>query len=363
MSDSTLLYVGTYTNSDFSGESERDEGIYIYQFDQTSGALTELDRVGGIVNPSYLAVDNDKRCLYAVSEVLEESASVVTAYTIDPETGALTHLNHKVALGKISAYVSLDQTSRMVLVSNYGGGDAVVAFPIGEDGALMPASSTHKHTDAPSGVVAHRQEASHPHCIDTDPTNTFALACDLGLDQVIVYRLDAENHTLSNQSPAYKTAPGAGPRHLKFHPTLNRVYVLNELNSTVSVLLLDRETGTLTEQQTLSTLPDDFTEHNQCSGLHITPDGRYLYGANRGHDSLAIYAVDETTGALTIVGHQTTKGDTPRGFAIDPSGKFVIVANQESDTIVVFRIDQNTGLLEDTGVMVTCPKPACVKVL
>jgi len=195
-----------------------------------------------------------------------------------------------------------------------------------------------------------------------NPTNTYAIANDLGLDKIFIYTLDLESGVLIAHQPAFfKVASGSGPRHGIFHPNGQYLYVSLELSSSVLALEFNAESGTLEEIQTITTLPDDFADHSHCSDIHVTPSGKYLYVGNRGHDSLTIYSIDENTGLLTLIGHQSTKGRTPRNFAIDPTGDYVLVANQDSDTIVVFKIDQETGQLLDTGIIVDCPTPVCLK--
>jgi 6-phosphogluconolactonase len=332
--------------------------------DPVSGALTLVHTVADVPNPSFLALHPSRRYLYAVNAVPEidgHPGGAVSAFAIDPATGALTFLNRQSSHGAGPCHVSVEHTGRFVLAANYGGG-SVVMFPVQSDGSLAAASDFVQHTG--SSVNPRRQEGPHAHSITPDPANRFALACDLGLDNVLVYRLDLEaGRLIPNDPPFVRTHPGAGPRHLDFHPNGRYVYVINELDSTLTVFTYDAERGVLEEIQTISTLPEDFAGQNTCADVHVHPAGRFVYGSNRGHDSIAIFRVDEGTGRLDAVGHVPTQGQTPRNFAIDPSGTFLYAANQQSDTIVAFRIDQGMGQLAPTGHVLSIPTPVCVKFL
>jgi 6-phosphogluconolactonase len=247
-----------------------------------------------------------------------------------------------------------------VLVANYGGG-SVAVLPIQEDGQLGAATDVVQHVG--SSIHPTRQQEPHAHSITLDPTNRYALACDLGLDQVLIYRFDSAAGKLApNDPPGAPLRPGAGPRHLAFHPSGRYVYVINELDSTLTVFAWDETRGTLREIHTMPTLPEDFAGKNTCADLHVAPSGRFVYGSNRGHDSIVIFAINAQTGELSYVGHESTRGQTPRNFAIDPTGTFLLAANQRSDTIVSFRINQETGKLTPTGQVTRVPTPVCIKV-
>jgi len=358
------LYVGTYTRPAPYLGTTNGEGIYIFKFDSSTGQLEKVGEMGGIDNPSYLAIAHDGKYLYADSEVWGWHEGMLTAYAINKETGELTYLNKQATRGSINAYVSIDQTNQYAMIANYWDGHSVAMLPINDDGSLAPVSDSHEHTEKPEGTVPERQDKSHAHCVIPDPTNTYALVCDLGLDKIMIYKLDLENGKLVPNDPAFsKVNSGAGPRHLIFHPNQKFAYAIQELNSTISALSFDSGNGSLEVLQTISTLPDDFDGHSHCSDIHITPDGKYLYTGNRGHDTLTMYSVDENTGHLTLIGHQSTKGKTPRNFTIDPTSTFVLVGNQDSDTIVIFKINSDTGELEDTKITVDCPTPVCLKML
>jgi 6-phosphogluconolactonase len=352
-----LVYVGTYT-------SDKSEGIYMFRMNLDSGALTPAGVTPGVKNPSFLAIHPNRKFLYAVSEVEDsdgKKSGGVTAFAIDAATGILSKLNAQTSEGAGPCHLVVDGSGKCVLVANYGGG-SVASLPIGNDGKLAKAASAIQHKG--SSVNKSRQEAPHGHSINVDPTNRFAVAADLGLDQVLIYRLDAAKGTITpNDPPSTSVAPGAGPRHFAFHPTGRFAYVINEILCTVTAFAFDGERGTLKEIQTITTLPHEVKEGYSTAEVQVHPSGKFLYGSNRGHDSLAIFSIDPATGKLTAVGHQATGGKTPRNFGIDPTGQFLLAENQNSDTIVVFRIDGKTGELKPTGHKVDVPSPVCVKFL
>ncbi len=359
----TFVYIGTYTRGTSTMQG-RAEGIYVGQLDPTTGALTLVHTTPGVVNPSYLAIDPRHRYLYAVNEVLEldgQPSGGVSAFAIDPATGALTFLNRQLSHGTDPCHLTVDQTGQYVLVANYTSG-SVAVLPIGSEGQLHDACDVHQHVG--SSVHPQRQQGPHAHSINLDPSNRFALVCDLGLDQVLIYRFDPSRGTLTpHEPPSVSAAPGAGPRHLDVHPSRRFVYVINEIGSTLTAYAYDETRGTLSEIQSLSTLPPGFTGTNHTADVHVHPSGAFVYGSNRGHDSIVIFAVDARTGRLTYVGHESTRGQTPRNFGIDPTGTFLLAANQRTDTIVTFRIDQETGKLSPTGHVANVPTPVCLKFL
>jgi 6-phosphogluconolactonase len=348
------VYVGTYTDAG-------SKGIYRLRLDLATGALSPEGEPTPAVNPSFLALHPSRRFLYAVSEVggKPEESGAVSAFAVDAQTGSLTLLNQQPSGGAGPCHISLDTAGRNLLVANYGGG-TVAALPIGTDGRLGPPASVIRHQG--QSVNASRQKAPHAHFIAVDAANRHALAADLGLDKVLVYRFDASKGTLvPNDPPAAVLAPGAGPRHLAQHPNGRRVYVANELLSTVTVFDYDAARGSLTEKQTLSSLPADFKGTSYPAEIVVSPDGRFLYISNRGHDSIGIFRIDGTSGQLTLVGHEPTQGNWPRNFAIDPTGAFLLVANQRADNVVVFRIDAASGRLAPVGTSVRISHPACVR--
>lgn len=347
-----FVYIGTYTRQ----PQGHGEGIYVYQFDPASGELTHVQTVSGVVNPSFLALDQQGRHLYAVTEGEEGQ---VTAFARDPESGELRELNSEASQGAGPCYVSLDTSGRYVLAANYGSG-TVAALPIGEDGRVRPASGVVQHEG--SSVNPDRQEGPHAHMIAPTSDGRFILAVDLGADEVIAYRLDATSGQLTraeDASAGARAEPGAGPRHFAFAPDGQTVYVINELDSTLTAYAYEREHGAMRALQTVSTLPDEFDGQNTTAQVVVSPDGRFVYGSNRGHDSIAIWAIQEG-GTLTFAGRVSSGGKEPRNFNIDPSGRWLLAANQNSDTIVPFRRDADSGMIKPAGAMVEVPTPVCV---
>ncbi len=345
----TLVYFGTYTGA-------KSQGIYFSRLDAETGRLSAPGLAAETVNPSFLAVHPSGRFLYAVNEVSEiegEAAGSASAFAIDRSTGRLRLLNRSSSRGRGPCYLSLDRTGRNLLLANYEGG-SVAVLPVADDGRLGPAVSfvQHKGTRAP-----------HAHSIDVDAANRFVLAADLGLDRVYVYRFDATTGRLAENAPVFASVdPGAGPRHVALHPDGGFAYVLNELSMTLTAMRYDPERGTLSTVQTISSLPEGVAVAPDFSGAEVLfhPGGRFLYASNRGHDTIAVFAVDEVGGTLRLLEHEPTGGRTPRGFGIDPSGKFLLAANQDSDTVVVFRIDQASGLLSPAGETVEVGSPVTV---
>jgi 6-phosphogluconolactonase len=305
------------------------------------------------VNPSFLALHPSRRFLYAVNETGDsrKDEGGVSAYAIDPRTGGLTFLNRKPSGGGGPCYLSLDKKGRHVLVANYDGG-SVSIHALGADGRLQDRTAFVQHEPTAA------KPAVHAHSIDLDAADRFALVADLGLDQLIVYAFDAERGTLATHTTASLPAR-SGPRHLAWHPDGRHAYVIDETSSRVTVFAYDAKAGELSEQQSVSTLPEAFKGANTTAEIALTPDGRFLYGSNRGHDSLALFAVDPS-GRLTAAGHQATLGRKPRHFAIDPTGAWLLVANQDSDSIVVFRVDRATGGLTAVGSPFSLPRPVCL---
>ena len=351
-----LLYVGTYTD----GESE---GIYVYRMDTSSGALKPAGKPAVLDNPTFLTIHPRRRHLYAVSEVAEfegQPSGGVSSFSIAPGTGELTFLNRRPTGGTVSCHVIVDQSEQFVLLANYGSG-SVSVFALEDDGQLGERTDFVQHQGS---SIAERQEGPHAHSIIADPANRYAFAADLGLDKIMVYRLDlTQGKLIANDEPWVELKPGAGPRHFVFHPNGRYAYVINELDSTVTGFTYGAANGSLNEIQTLSALPDDFEGTSTCADIHVSPSGMFLYGSNRGHDSIAIFAIDQNTGRLTPVGHALTQGKKPRNFAIDPTGTFLLAANQDSDNIVSFRIDRETGELDPTGHVAEVPMPACLKLM
>jgi 6-phosphogluconolactonase len=315
------------------------------------------------VNPSFLTVDHSKRFLYAVNEVgefLEKPGGAVSAFAIDPVTRNLRLLNEQATQGADPCYLSVDSRKRTLLVANYTGGNVSV-FPLRSDGTLGMVAEVKQHEG--SGPKE-QQKGPHAHCVIFDRSERYALAADLGIDKVMIYRVDRITGKLTPaKQPFSELKPGAGPRHLSFHPTGKFLYVISELDSTMSAFQYNEREGTLTLIDTVSTLPSDFSGTSYCADVHVSPSGEFLYGSNRGHNSIVVFAIDPRTGKLTLVEHVSTEGNWPRNFTIDPSGRFLLVANQRSDNVVVFSIDPSTGRLKPTGVNEPIPSPVCLKFL
>lgn len=352
-----VLYVGTYT----FGKSE---GIYVFRMDLSSGVLKSASVANGIANPSFLAFDPSKRHLYSVSEVSRSAGKpggTVSAFRRDAHTGELTFVNQQPSGGEGPCHLVVDGKGKYVFVAHYSGGKVSV-LPICEDGRIGKPTDVVQHRG--SSVNPQRQEAPHPHSVNFDAANRFLFVPDLGLDKIMIYRVDfTEGKLTPNEDPWARVKPGAGPRHFDFHPNGKYAYVINELDSTFTAFAYDSERGTLKEIQTASTLPGNFTGTSTCADVHVAPSGKFLYGSNRGHDSIVIFSINENTGRLTYVAHQPTQGKTPRNFAIDPTGHFLLAANQNSDTIVTFRIDKDTGRLTPTADVTRVPMPVCLKMV
>ncbi len=317
-----------------------------------------------VEKPSFLTLSSDRRFLFAVNEIETDkrtSGGRVTAFAIDPATGSLSYLNSQPTHGAGPCYVSLDRANRWALVANYTSGSATV-LPVQADGSLGEATAVVRHTGR--GVDPERQEAAHVHSILLDPSGPFALAAYLRIHQIIIYPFDQTSGQLDSGTPAVITAaPGAGPRHLAFHPNSRFLYAVNELNSTLSVYEFDAEQGTRRAVQTLSTLPDDFHGTNWAADLHLAPEGKTLYVSNRGHDSIVVFAVDASSGHVSPVEVVSTLGHFPRNFALDSTGSYLFAANQHSGTVVTFRVDATSGCITPTGQVLSIPSPMCIHVI
>jgi 6-phosphogluconolactonase len=350
-----LLYVGNYTK----GESK---GIYDYTYNAGSGELKPLGLIAETRNPSFLAADPAGKLLYAVNEVGDyegKSSGAVTAFRIDHATGKLAQLNQVASRGADPCYISFDKTGKYALVANYTGGNIAV-FPVESDGRIGEASAFVQHTG--KGTNPERQEGPHAHWIETSPDNRYAIASDLGLDELLVYHFDSSNGALTpDDPPIAKTAAAAGPRHVSFSPDGKFAYAIAEMNSTITVFSYDASSGRLQPIQAASTLPKDFKGENDTAEIHVHPSGRFLFGSNRGHNSIAVFSIDKRTGHITPAGDFSTQGKTPRNFEIDPTGSRLFVANMDSNNIVVFKIDQKTGKLTPTGQVLQAPIPVSLR--
>lgn len=353
---SRALYVGTYTTS---GKSD---GIYLYEMDPSTGALTRRNSFKS-VNPSFLTIDRNKRYLYAVNEVGEYAGKPgggVSAFVIDRTTGNLRLLNEQATNGADPCYLTIDRRGRTLLVANYTGG-SITVLPLRSDGTLGMANEVKQHEGS---SIKEQQKGPHAHCIILDAAERFALGADLGIDKVMIYRFDRTTGKLTpGKQPSAELKAGAGPRHLALHPNGKYLYVINELDSTMTVFKYNAANGTLEEVETVSTLPSDFSGVSYCADVHVSRSGKFLYGSNRGHNSIVVFEIDQRTGKLKPLEHVSTEGNWPRNFVIDPAGRYLLVANQRSDSVVTFAIDPQTGRLKPTGQVTEIPVPVCLKFL
>jgi len=353
-----LVYVGTYTRGTDS------EGIYRCKLNMATGELTRLGVTKDVDNPSFLAIHPSGKFLYCVNEVGDfqgASSGAVSAFAISPEDGGLQFLNQQSSGGAAPCHVIVDATGRHALVANYSGG-SVASLPIAADGRLGPITTLVQHQGS---SVTPRQQGPHAHSINLDAANQFAVAADLGLDKLLVYRFDPEKGSLvANSTPGIAIAPGSGPRHFAFHPDGQFGYVINEMALTVTALAYNPQRGVFATLQTISTVPEGVDRQGLSTAeVRVHPTGKFLYGSNRGHDSIAAYRIEPDSGRLALVEIEPTQGRTPRNFFIDPSGTFLLAENQSSGTIVVFRIDAETGALTATGHVAEIPAPVCIRML
>jgi len=351
-----MLYIGTYT------DDRRSKGIYLVRLSPATGAMSIAGVAAETANPSFVALSPDGGTAFAVNEIGEvngQPGGTVTALSRERVANGLTQLGTAPTKGTAPCYVSTDLSGRFLFVANYSSGN-VAMFPIlagGELGAMAAFVQHHGH-----GPDAERQEGPHAHCVIPDPSNRFVLVADLGIDRIMVYRFDAQAGQLNTSTAGQGLlAPGSGPRHLAFHPSGRVLYVTNELSSTVTAFRYDPETGSLTELQTVPAVSEPTAVRNAPADIHLHASGRFLYVSNRGHNSIAVFAIDPATAKLSPVQLASTGGDWPRNFALDPSGEMLIVANQRSDSLRSFRVDPATGELTSTGMRLTLPAPVCVR--
>lgn len=335
-----------------------DAGIYSQTLDVESGEMGELGLVAEAAAAGFQAINKEGTLLYSIC-LNAEGMGAVRAYTIDRSTGALTLINEEAAAGGKPCYVSLDKSETSLLVVSYS--DAVITvFPLADDGAIQPYAFSKQH-EGGSGVLASRQGEAHTHSIYVDPTNQFVFVCDLGMDKILVYKFSQEDSSLIGDPVEVATKPGAGPRHLAFHPNGHWVYVINELDSTVTHYEWDASKASLVAKGTLSTLPDEYSfEDNLTAEVVISKDGGFLYGSNRGHDSIAVFAIDESEGSLSLLQIESTRGGHPRNFNLDTTGNYLISANRDSDNVTLFSVDKVSGKIEYTGIEVSVPNAICV---
>jgi 6-phosphogluconolactonase len=351
------VYIGCYTNN------KKSTGIQLFQFDAAGGKLTSQGIAGEVSNPSFVDFHPTGKYLYAVSEIANldgQKTGAVSAFSIDRATGKLTTLNRMPSRGAGPCHVRVDATGRMLVVANYSAG-STASLPIKPDGSLGEAVSHFQFTG--SGADPRRQREPHAHSATFSPDNRFVVVADLGTDKLMVFRADPAKASMTpNDPPFFSTPPASGPRHFAFHPKGKYAYVINELASTVTAMSYDKARGAFQQLETVSTLPPDYKGDTTTAEVKIHPNGKFLYGSNRGHDSIAVFSI-ASTGKLKLLGHTSTEGKVPRNFSLDPAGKWLIAANQNTDNLVVFRVDPSTGKLSPTGQNLPAGAPVCVKFL
>ncbi len=352
------VFVGTYTAGDSISK-----GIYTCEFDSETGKLTEPRLAAELINPSFVAVHPSGKFLYAVNEVSEgpgRGNGAVTALKINDD-GTLTKINHQASQGGAPCHCNVDATGTSLLIANYGGGNVAV-YPIDADGALQPVSCNIQHEG--SSIDKSRQEGPHAHSINLSSDNKFAYAADLGIDKIMIYNFDVENHSLTPaKQPAALVTPGGGPRHFSIHPSGNFAYTNNEMTMVVTGFRRNAANGSLSAIQEISTIPGGFEGRKSTAECLIHPSGNFLYVSNRGHETITVFTVDQETGLLTYVENEPTGGKEPRNFFIDPSGKWLLAENQNSDSVFVFSIDQKSGELTQTGDSITVGRPVCIRMV
>jgi 6-phosphogluconolactonase len=359
----TYIYVGTYTQL-YGHVDGKGEGIYVFTFDERDGGLTPASIASGILDPASLALAPNRRRLYSVNETRElagHPGGGVSAFAIEPTTGALHFLNRQPSHGALPCFLAVDATGSMLIVVNHDG-PSTVAYPILPDGSLGAASDIVPHVGA-SAQPNHPGEP-HPHSVVLDSANRFALVPDKGLDRVIVYRIDlAGGRLVPNDPPFVAVRGGTAPRHLAFHPSERYAFVTNEVGSTMTSFAFDGEAGVLREIQTVPMVPASFSGRNSTADLRVHPNGKFVYATNRGHDTIASFAIDDATGRLTPLGHTSTQGGWSRHLRFDPAGRLLLVANQNANTIVPFAVDPENGSLTPTGAITHTPTPVCLQFL
>ncbi|GGF94925.1 lactonase family protein [Paenibacillus abyssi] len=347
-----FAFVGSYADS-------AQPGLYTCRFDTETGILELLDQADGLQNPTFLDVNADSLKLYAITEGKDaegQRTGAAAAYDINPATGQLSLLNKEITVPAPTCHITLDHTRQCVIVSSYHGG-MIGLSPLLEDGQIGSIADIHQHEGS---SVLPVQSQPRAHSVFIDRSNRYAVASDLGADRIFIYKLDVPARQLIPHGEV-QISPGSGPRHFAFHPSLSYGYVINELNATITAFAYDEEQGKLSGIQTISTLPESYEGENACADIHISPDGKFLYGSNRGHDSIVVYAIDPSSGKLTLVEHASTLGGHPRNFGLSPDGRFLLVANRDANNIVTFARNAQTGKLGPTGSILEVSKPVCIK--
>ena len=350
-----LVFIGSYSAAD-------KDSVHLYQLDLKGGSLKKLSAVSGLRNPSFLKIHPNGKFLYAVNEVGDfqgKKSGGVTAFGLDVKNGKLTQLNQQPSGDTGPCHLTVDATGKYVLVAHYGGGSTTV-LPIKKDGHIGPVTSQIEHKGS---SVLPRQKAPHAHAIHVGPNNKFAFAPDLGIDKVLVFKFDEKTGQIrETKFGGASVDPGSGPRHFGFHPNGKYAYVINEIKQTVTAFGFRAKRGKLRTLQTISTVPEP-VKGNSTAEILVHPSGKFLYGSNRGHNSIAMFRVDEKTGKLTALGHEPIRGEIPRNFGIDPTGQFLLAAGQRSNNVNIFRIDSETGKLKFTGNSIEVASPVCVRMI
>lgn len=356
--DKSLVYIGTYSKSE-------NESIFLYELNSVTGELNFIKSFEGGKKPSYMTFDKNRDYLYAVNEIENyagKKSGAVCAFSVDPQTGFTKLLNRVSSLGELPAQITISEDGKVVLIANYKTGNLAV-FPIEKNGSLRDATDVVQHKG--SGVNRERQESAHAHFLIFNPDHRFVFAVDLGLDKILSYHLDAkkESPKLTNQKTAFNSEPGSGPRQMCFHPNGKYAYLIHELQSVMVALSYNNEVGSFTKMQTIATIPESFIGENKCGGVRVSADGRYLYGSNRGHDSIVVFAIDTDNGKLSCVENVPSGGSWPREFTIDLTGNLLLVANQRSNNIATFKIDKSSGRLKATRHKVKVESPVFLQVV
>lgn len=351
--EKTLVFVGSYAE-------HTTNGLYVYELIEDTGELKLLDEHGGLQNPTFLNVDESRRLLYVISEQLSaqgERSGSAAAYAIDPAAGKLRQLNYVPTIGATTCHIQRDHTDRYIVVVSYGGGQ-IGLLAIEEDGRIGKLLDERRHEG--SSVNPERQEKPHPHSACFSPDNRFVFVPDLGLDRIVAYQLDTANGKLAKSGETVVHA-GAGPRHMAFHPSGSYTFVINELDSTIESYRYDAQTGEMLSLQVISTLPESYAGESWCAEIALSPDGRFVYGSNRGHDSIAVFAFEADSATLSPVEYVSTEGGHPRHFALTADGRYLIAANRDGNNLVTYRVDAASGRLTPTGHQAHASKPVCVK--
>ena len=363
-----IVFAGTYSEQILLGTGQlldaKGEGIYVFEMDRETGELNLLYKVIGEPNPTYVALDKTERYLYSTNELKTfrgMKSGSVSSFKFNKETGRISLINRMITGGTDAVHCALNKDCTHLLSANFMSG-SVTVLPINkETGAIESPSCFLQHYGTGPNPI--RQTNAHAHCFMLDNEEKRAFIPDLGCDKVFIYNVDWETGHLSENDPAYVSlAPGEGPRHCVFDKTGDNFYVINEMGNSIYAYDYDKKTGALTEKQRISTIPEDFKGESTCSAIKIHPNGRFLYGSNRGHDSLATYKIDPENGKLTLVAIQKTNGNTPRDFEFTSDGKFMVVGNQDSNSIVTFKVDGETGLMEETSRLEDIFTTTCIKI-